>query len=113
MKRIYIYIATLALAIGVGLGATVVQKVRYFGIIELSPAHTAGLKVGDEIKTVNGETTDKRSAQDVMDIISGTPGSELNLEILRPGHTDVMAIKITRGGLEGKNVPYSGIVAPN
>ncbi len=82
------------------------------GIIELSPAHTAGLKVGDEIKTVNGETTDKRSAQDVMDIISGTPGSELDMDILRPGHTDLMHIKITRGGMDGKNVPYSGMVAP-
>src|SRR6188474_246265 len=36
------------------------------GIIELSPAYTAGLKVGDQIKHVNGETTDQRSAQDVM-----------------------------------------------
>lgn len=82
------------------------------GIIELSPAHTAGLKVGDQIETVNGETTQQRSAEDVMDIISGTPGSELNMEILRPGDTDVMSIKITRGGMDGKNVPYSGIVAP-
>jgi carboxyl-terminal processing protease len=83
------------------------------GIIELSPAHNAGLKVGDKIETVNGETTKERSAQDVMDIISGTPGSDLNMDILRPGHTDLMSIKITRGGMEGKNVPYSGIVAPD
>jgi carboxyl-terminal processing protease len=83
------------------------------GIIELSPAHNAGLKVGDKIETVNGETTKERSAQDVMDIISGTPGSELNMDILRPGHTDLMSIKITRGGMDGKNVPYSGIVAPD
>ncbi len=82
------------------------------GIIELSPAHTAGLKVGDQIKTVNGETTQQRTAQDVMDIISGAPGSELNLDILRPGNTDEMNIKITRGGMDGKNVPYSGLVAP-
>jgi len=81
-------------------------------IIELSPAHTAGLKVGDRIETVNGETTQQRSAEDVMNIISGTPGSELNMDILRPGSTDAMSIKITRGGMDGKNVPYSGIVAP-
>ena len=62
---------------------------------------------------MNGESTDKRTAQDVMDIISGTPGSVLNLDILRPGHTDVMSIKITRGGMDGKNVPYSGMVAPD
>ena len=87
------------------------DKLVITDIIELSPAHTAGLKVGDQIETVNGETTQERSAEDVMDIISGTPGSELNMEILRPGDTDVKNIKITRGGMDGKNVPYSGLVA--
>src|SRR6187551_3533506 len=52
-------------------------------IIELSPSHSAGLKVGDQIQMVNGESTKQRTAQDVMDIISGTPGSELSLDILR------------------------------
>jgi carboxyl-terminal processing protease len=83
------------------------------GIIEESPAYEAGLKVGDEIKSVNGESTEKRSAEDIMDIISGIPGSEMNLDILRPGDTDLMNIKITRGGLDGKNVPYSGMVDKN
>ncbi len=87
------------------------DKLVITGIIELSPAHTAGLKVGDEIRTVNGENTEKRTAQDVMDIISGTPGSELDMDIVRPGKPDIMNIKITRGGMDGKNVPYSGIVA--
>ena len=83
------------------------------GIIEQSPAHTAGLKVGDKIKSINGETTEKRSAEDVMDIISGIPGSELTLDIARPGKEDVLNIKITRGGMDGKNVPYSGMVDDN
>src|SRR6188768_3833031 len=76
-------------------------------IIEDSPAHMAGLKVGDMIKSVNGETTEKRTAEDVMDIISGIPGSEMNIDILRPGETEPRNIKITRGGMDGKNVPYS------
>lgn len=83
------------------------------GIIEESPAHLAGLKVGDHIKAVNGETTEKRSADDIMDIIGGLPGSELNLDIARPGQTDILNVKITRGGLDGKNVPYSGLVDEN
>ena len=81
-------------------------------IIEDSPAHEAGLKVGDQIKAVNGEPTDKRSAEDIMDIISGIPGSEMNLSILRPGQTDLKSFKIIRGGMDGKNVPYSGMVEP-
>lgn len=80
------------------------------GIIEESPAHQSGLRVGDVIKAVNGESTDKRSAEDIMDIIGGIPGSEMGLDILRPGKSEQMHIKITRGGLDGKNVPYAGMV---
>ncbi|MEO5907258.1 MAG: S41 family peptidase [Saprospiraceae bacterium] len=80
------------------------------GIIEESPAHTAGLKVGDQIKSVNGETTEKRSAEDVMDIISGIPGSEMSLDIVRPGQTEMLNVTLIRGGMDGKNVPYSGLV---
>ncbi|HZV71238.1 MAG TPA: S41 family peptidase [Saprospiraceae bacterium] len=83
------------------------------GIIEQSPAHTAGLKVGDKIKSINGETTEKRTAEDVMDIIIGIPGSEMTLDIARPGIAEEMNIKITRGGMDGKNVPYSGMVDDN
>ena len=82
-------------------------------IIEESPAHAAGLKVGDEIKAVNGETTEKRTAEDIMDIISGLPGSEMSLDIVRPGNPGVLNKKITRGGMDGKNVPYSGMVDEN
>ncbi len=83
------------------------------GIIEQSPAHTAGLKVGDKIKSINGESTDKRTAEDVMDIISGIPGSEMTLDIQRPGKPEEINVKITRGGQDGKNVPYSGMVDEN
>ena len=79
-------------------------------IIEDSPAHMSGLKVGDKIKAVNGETTEKRTAEDVMAIISGIPGSEMYIDIIRPGETEPRNIKITRGGMDGKNVPYSGMV---
>ncbi|MBL0007743.1 MAG: hypothetical protein IPP25_11365 [Saprospiraceae bacterium] len=44
------------------------------------------------------------------DIISGIPGSEMNIDIVRPGETEPQNIKITRGGMDGKNVPYSGMV---
>lgn len=89
------------------------SKLVITGIIEESPAHAAGLKVGDEIKAVNGETTEKRSAEDILDIIGGLPGSEMSLDIVRPGQNDILNMKITRGGLDGKNVPYSGMVDEN
>ena len=80
-------------------------------IVEDSPAHTAGLRIGDVIKSVNGQPTETRAAEDVMDIIAGQPGSEMSLDIMRPGAPDPLEIKLSRGGIDGKNVPYSGFVA--
>ncbi len=80
-------------------------------IIEDSPAFESGLRVGDLIKSVNGASTIERSPEDVMDIISGIPGSEMNLDIMRPGENELINKTIIRGGMDGKNVPYSGIVA--
>ncbi len=82
-------------------------------IIEDSPAFESGLRVGDQIKTVNGESTDERSPDDVMDIISGIPGSEMNLDIQRPGQTEIINLTIIRGGRDGKNVPYTGMLEDN
>ncbi len=79
-------------------------------IIEDSPAFESGMRVGDRIKKVNGESTDERSPEDVMDIISGIPGSEMNLDIQRPGQDEIMNMTIIRGGMDGKNVPYSGML---
>jgi carboxyl-terminal processing protease len=80
-------------------------------IIEESPAHAAGLRIGDMIKAVNGEPTDQRTADDIMGIIAGQPGSEMSLDVLRPGQAEPISVKISRGGIDGKNVPYSGFVA--
>ena len=79
-------------------------------IIEDSPAFESGMRVGDRIKKVNGESTEERSPEDVMDIISGIPGSEMNLDIQRPGQDEIMNMTIIRGGMDGKNVPYSGML---
>lgn len=82
-------------------------------IVEDSPADEAGLKIGDKIQEVNGESISTRSAEDVMNIIVGQPGSQMSIRIVRPGTTDSKDFTMTRGGMDGKNVPYSGMVADN
>ena len=99
-----------------GLGAASQEIDGKFTIIEVydqGPAQEAGLKVGDQIKTINGESADSRSYDDVLQFIRGYPGTSLNLTINRPAEGKNYPITLTRSSVEIPNVPYSGMISDN
>lgn len=51
--------------------------------IEDTPAYRAGLRAGDRIKSVEGESTADLSVDGVVDLLRGEPGTEVNVTILR------------------------------
>ncbi|MCB0534586.1 MAG: S41 family peptidase [Lewinellaceae bacterium] len=79
-------------------------------IFEDSPAHKSGLKVGDAILTVDGQSAKGRSKDDVMAFLRGVPGTKIDLEVKRPGESKNQRITLERGEIESQNVPHSGIV---
>lgn len=79
-------------------------------IFEDSPAHKSGLKVGDAILTVDGQSAKGRSKDDVMAFLRGVPGTKIDLEVKRPGEGKNQRITLERGEIESQNVPHSGIV---
>lgn len=96
-----------------GIGATV-QKIGDFPVItelyENCPAFKAGLKAGDIIVSVDGQNAKGREADDVYDIMKGTPGTEMDLLVRRPGESKEIKIKLKREEVEVSNVPYQGMV---
>jgi len=80
-------------------------------IIEDSPAHKAGLKVGDAIAAVDGQNAKGRSEQEVLAFLRGYPGTETELLVRRPGENKDLKIKLKREEVNIANVPHSGIVA--
>jgi S1-C subfamily serine protease len=65
-------------------------------VVSGSPADTAGLKVGDIIKAVDG--TDTTTAQQLSDTIgSHAPGDEVTLSILSQGDTGPHDVSVTLG----------------
>lgn len=65
-------------------------------VVSGSPAETAGLKVGDVIKAVNG--TDVTSAQQLSNTIgSHKPGDEVTLSVLSKGNTEAHDVSVTLG----------------
>ncbi|MDX1478520.1 MAG: S41 family peptidase [Saprospiraceae bacterium] len=77
---------------------------------ENSPAVRAGLKAGDQIIAINGESAQGRSTEDVTSVVRGVPGTTVSLRIRRPGEKGEQDITLTRGEVAAPNVPYSGLV---
>lgn len=77
---------------------------------EGSPAQKAGLKAGDKILKVNDKPAEGKSVEDVSSILKGQPGTNLKLQIQRPGEAKSMTIEIVREKISVDPVSYYGMV---
>lgn len=80
-------------------------------IYEGSPAHKSGLKVGDAIVNVDGQSAKGKTQAQVLEFLRGFPGTEAELLVRRPGEAKDMKIKLLRDEVNLPNVPHSGLVA--
>lgn len=74
------------------------------------PADKAGLKPGDKILEVNGESTKGKSTADVSAMLKGQAGTSLMLLIERPGESKPFEVSLTRREIQLKNVTYYGML---
>lgn len=82
-------------------------------IYEDSPAHKAGLKVGDQIVAIENQSAQGRNEMQVTEFLRGFPGTEVALTIRRPGEPKDMKISVKRDEVNIPNVPHYGIVDKN
>ena len=97
-----------------GIGSVVSQRDDYVIISEPYeglPAAKAGLKAGDKILEINGESAKGKTVSDVSSILRGQAGTSLTMKIERQGKSH--DIKITREEIKLKPVPYFGLVDGN
>ena len=96
-----------------GIGGVVKQIGDYVTIIEpyaKSPLAEAGIIAGDQVISVNGQSTKGKSTEEVTQFVRGVAGTNLNLKIKRPTTGESFDIALERGSVEIPNVPYSGII---
>jgi carboxyl-terminal processing protease len=79
-------------------------------VLEGTPAYNIGLKPGDRILSIDGQSTLGRNVRDVKMLLRGTRGSHVALSIHRPGDT-VFDIITERGRVAIKAIPYHGLVS--
>lgn len=82
-------------------------------IIENSPAHKSGMKVGDVLLSIEGQSAKNRTEQEVQQFLRGFPGTRANIMVQRPGESKEIKITLERGEVIIPNVPHSGLVAEN
>lgn len=88
------------------LGNDVVISEPYEGF----PAANGGLKPGDILLEIDGKAVTAKGISDVSEMLKGVPGTEVKVEIKRPGVENPMTKKLLRQKITIPNVPYYGIV---
>jgi len=99
-----------------GIGALIHKQGEYVVISEPYegfPAQKSGLKAGDRILAINGESAVDKSSSDVSEILKGQPGFELVIEISRDDTEEHQTISIIREKIQIPNVPYYGLLEGN
>src|SRR6476660_3762790 len=83
-----------------GLGITVTTR---FGKVTVdsppfpnSPAEKVGLRVGDVISTVNGETTQNMDLSEVVSKLKGPKGTSVKILVARPGSDEPFELSVIR-----------------
>ena len=95
-----------------GLGADFVEideRVVLFEVHAESPAVKAGLKAGDILLAVDGNSVAGKDLEQVNEFLKGFPGTEVVLKLDRPGVGE-QTLTVVRDKVVLENVPYAGVI---
>lgn len=90
-----------------GIGAELGVKGGILTVIaplEGTPAEKAGLRAGDKIARIDGDSTVDMTVEEAVDRIRGPKGTQVALEILRSGEQETREIKVERNVINVKSV---------
>ena len=80
-------------------------------IYENSPAQKCGMKVGDEIISIDGQSAKGRTDEAVLEFLRGFPGTSAKIKVRRPVENKEIALTLERADVTIPNVPHSGFVS--
>jgi len=82
-----------------GIGSTIAQrndKVYIMSPFDGTPAHRGGIRYGDQIVEINGESTEAWSSQQVSTKLVGPEGTSVTVKVSRLGATQPLEFKFVR-----------------
>jgi len=99
-----------------GIGALIQRQGDYVVITEPYedfPAQKSGLKAGDKIIAIEGESAKEKNSSQVSEKLKGVPGTVLTLTIQHYGDTLEQDVELIREKVKIPNIPYYGILENN
>lgn len=95
---------------GLGVELTVIKGVlTVISPIEDAPAWVAGIKAGDKVVAINGESTKGQSLVEAAQRMKGAKGSKIVLDIFRDGFEEPRSFTIVRGTVKIRSVKYTDL----
>jgi carboxyl-terminal processing protease len=77
-----------------------------------TPAERAGIEAGDQIVAVEGVTTQGLNQDEALKTLRGPPGSTVNIQVRRPGSSQLLAFKIKRETIHNRSVQPGTLLNP-
>lgn len=81
------------------IGAVVSKRFGYAAVVAVlpgSPAEKAGIEATDIFESIEGQSTRDLSLPEIHNLISGPPGSTLNVQVVRARKAEPQKVSITR-----------------
>ncbi|HET6179994.1 MAG TPA: S41 family peptidase [Candidatus Sulfotelmatobacter sp.] len=82
-----------------GIGAVVSKRFGYADVVSVlpgSPAEKAGIETTDIFESIEGKSTREMSLPEIRSLLAGTPGSTLNVAVVRARKAEPQKVVITR-----------------
>ena len=76
--------------------------------MEGTPAHRAGVRPGDKIIKIDGESSDKVRVDEAAGKIRGKPGTEVTLTFIRMGAAEPLEVVLVREEIKVNDLPFYG-----
>ena len=96
-----------------GLGMTIAKRGDFITIIspiEGTPAYRMGLRAGDQVTRIDGESTQGMSTEEASKLMRGERGTTVVLTIKREGVNEPLEYEVERALIELTSVPYHGVM---
>src|SRR6185436_10264038 len=77
-----------------------------------TPAERAGIQSGDRIVKVDGQSTYQWKEEQAVRTLRGEAGSQIKVQITRPGVEDTLAFNITRARIHVRSIEMSTLLSP-
>ena len=81
------------------IGATISKRFGYAAVVSVipgGPADKAGVENGDIFEAIEGRTTREMSLAEIQSLLSGEPGSNVNVSVVRARRAEPQKMTITR-----------------